>query len=234
MFHKITVPKLLNPDSIALLDKQVREAGETGARFLVLEGSRQNFCDGLDLRWVTENPGGDYMPQMQQYGALLKKIQTGKFISIALFIGDVSGGGLGLVCACDYVIASKSSTFSLPEGLLGLIPGMILPSLLNRLKPSVIKKMVFTGKKYDSAQALAWELVDEIVEETTFDEALTHAINSMKSCKKDSVGAIKELVYNSHLSKDEYARLGMNILSDKLKDAEVLERLRNLAAFSED
>jgi methylglutaconyl-CoA hydratase len=230
MFHKITVPSLLNPESIALLYKQVNEAEESGARFLVLEGGH-NFCGGLDLSWVTENPGADYLPQMQQYGALLRKLQTGKFISFALVRGDVSGGGLGMVCACDYVIAGKASTYSLPEGLLGLIPGMIFPALLNKLKPSVIKKMVFTGKKYDSAQALAWDIADEIVSEDAFEEALTRAIGTMRSCKKESVGTIKELIYDSHLSKDEYSILGMKILSDKLNDTDVRERLQNLAEF---
>ena len=94
--------------------------------------------------------------------------------------------------------------------------------------------MVFTGKKYDSTQALAWEIADEIVEETSFDKALFNAISTMRSCKRDSVGAIKELVYNSHLSKDEYARLGMKLLSDKLNDDEVSERLQNLVEFMED
>jgi len=234
MIHKITAPKLLNPGSIDLLFKQVHAAEESGARFLVLESRGDNFCDGLDLRWVTQNPGTDYMPQMQQYGALLKKLQTGKFISFALVKGDVSGGGLGLVCACDYVIAAKDSTYSLPEGLLGLIPGMILPALLNKLKPSVIKKMVFTGKKFDSTQALTWEIADEVVEESSFDKALEYAIASMKSCKKDSVGAVKELVYHSHVSKDEYAQMGMKILSTRLNDAEIIERLQDLAAFMED
>jgi enoyl-CoA hydratase/carnithine racemase len=234
MFHKITVPKLLNPESIALLYKQVNEAEESGARFLVLDSSDQNFCEGLDLGWVTEHPGRDYLPEMLQYGAFLKKLQIGKFISFALIKGNVSGGGLGMVCACDYVIAGKSSTYSLPEGLLGLIPGMIFPALLNKLKPSVIKKMVFTGKKYDSAQALAWDIADEIVEETVFEEALIRAIGTMKSCKKDSIGTIKELVYDSHLSKDEYARLGMKILSEKLTDTEVFERLKDIVEFMKD
>ena len=91
---------------------------------------------------------------MQKYASFLKKIQTEKFISISLVCGSVSGGGLGIVCASDYVIVEDSSTFSLPEGLLGLIPGMILPSLLNRISPQQIKKMVFTGKKYPASFAL--------------------------------------------------------------------------------
>jgi len=234
MHFKIEVPKLLNPESIALLHKQMNGAEQEGAQFLVLTGIRDIFCAGLDLHWVTENADRDYLPAMKQYHALLKKLQTGKFISIAIINGEASGGGMGLVCACDYVIAETHSTFSLPEGLLGLIPGMILPSLLNRLKPPDIKKMIFTGKKYNSAQSLALGICDEVVDEKVFEETLYMAINNMKSCKRDSVGAIKELLYDTHLSKDEYAKLGMKILSDKLNEAEIAERLQNIAAFMKD
>ncbi len=231
MHFKIDVPKLLNPESIALLHKQVNGAEQENAQFLVLTGSANIFCAGLDLHWVAENPDRNYLPAMKQYHALLKKLQTGKFISIAMINGEASGGGMGLVCACDYVIAEVQSTFSLPEGLLGLIPGMILPSLLNRLKLSDIKKMIFTGKKYNTAQSLALGICDEVVDEKVFEETLYMAINNMKLCKRDSVGAIKELLYYTHLSKDEYAELGMKILSEKLNEAEIAERLQNIAAF---
>jgi enoyl-CoA hydratase/carnithine racemase len=68
---------------------------------------------------------------------------------------------MGVVCACDYVIANTDSEFSLPEGLLGLIPGMIMPSLLNRLTPQQIKKMVLTGKGYKAEIAMEWGFDDE-------------------------------------------------------------------------
>jgi len=171
---------------------------------------------------------------MQPYAALLKKLQTGNFIAIALVKGEAAGGGLGLVCACDYVLANPESTYSLPEGLLGLIPGMILPAPTNKLQPSTIKRMVFTGKKYTSQQALAYQIIDEIIPDSEFEKALQAAISTMKHCKQDSVAAIKQLTYNAHLNKDELAMEGMKILAAKLTETEVQERLQNLVDFMED
>ena len=62
---EIEVPPLLNPDSIDLLNQKLLEAEEKQVRFILLTGSETTFCNGLDLRWVTENKDGDYMPQMQ-------------------------------------------------------------------------------------------------------------------------------------------------------------------------
>ena len=233
-YYTIQVPALLNPVSIALLIKEVNQAEEQGARFIVLQGGEECFCRGLDLRWVTQHTGQDFLPEMQPYAALLKKLQTGNFIAIAIVKGEAAGGGLGLVCACDYVIANPTSTYSLPEGLLGLIPGMILPALTNKIQPSVIKKMVFTGKKHTSAQALGYQIIDEIVNENELEKSLNAAISTLKHCKQDSVAAIKQLTYNSHLSKDELAVLGMQVLSGKLNETEVQERLQNLVEFMED
>jgi enoyl-CoA hydratase/carnithine racemase len=234
MIKEITIPPFLNPQSISGLTKQLTEAEQDGTRFLLLKGSETIFCNGLDLKWVAQNAGGNYMKEMQEYGAFLKKLQTGSFISIALVTGAASGGGMGLVCACDHVIADEASTFALPEGLLGLIPGMIMPALLNRLSPQRIKKMVLTGANYPSKVACDWGIVDDVVTKATLQDVVTKAINSMRNCKKDPVGDVKQLLYTANINKDELAQLGMNILAAKLNEPEISERLINLAEFMED
>jgi len=254
MFKEITIPPFLSHSSIRALSKRITQAEEDNVRFLVLKGRDDVFCNGLDLNWVTKNTPKNTLKDwyaskkmvsyfyrnthirkdMEAYGAFLKKLQTGYFVSIALVSGSVSGGGMGIACACDYVIADETSTFSLPEGLLGLVPGMILPALLNRMSTQQIKKMVLTGQKYPSNIALQWGIADEVVKNEELQTALTQALNSMKSCKQKPVGKLKQLLYNSHIDKDDLAAQGMDVLSAKLKDSEVSARLKNLAEFMED
>jgi len=234
MIKEINIPSFLNPESIRGLSNQLSEAENEGTRFLILKGSETIFCNGLDLKWIAANTQGNYMKEMKEYGEFLKELQTGSFISIAVVKGVASGGGMGIVCACDHVIADELSMFSLPEGLLGLIPGMIMPALLNRLSPQCIKKMVLTGKKYTTEIALQWGIADEIVKTADLQDATTKAIVSMKSCKKNPVGDLKQLLYTSNINKDELAQLGMNILAAKLNEPEINERLINLAEFMED
>lgn len=232
---EIEVPPLLNPDSIDLLNQKLVEAEEKQLRFILLKGSETIFCNGLDLRWVTENTDGDYMPQMQAYGSFLKKLQTGQFVSIAYVSGSTAGGGMGIVCACDHVIADSKSEFSLPEGLLGLIPGMILPALLNRLTPLQVKKMVLMGSKFSMNTIKNWALIEEFV--STPEEAqlaLSNVFDAYKSCKMDSVAAIKELVYSSNMDKDLLAQTGMDILIARLNEPEISDRLKSIAEFLEE
>ncbi len=231
---EISIPPFLNPQSIKDLTRQLLLAEKENTRFLILKGSDTVFCNGLDLKWVTQNASGNYLNDMQAYSDFLKKLQTGSFISVAVVSGAASGGGMGIVCACDYVLATETSTFSLPEGLLGLIPGMILPALLNRLSTQQIKKMVLTGQKYPSNIALQWGIADEVIKTNEMETSLTKVLSSMKSCKQEPIGILKQLLYNSHLHKDELAKQGMNVLSAKLNEPEISERLKNLAEFMED
>jgi enoyl-CoA hydratase/carnithine racemase len=230
---EIIIPPFLNPDSIRDLSKQISDSENSDTRFLILKGNKEIFCNGLDLKWVANNESGNYMQEMQEYAEFLKKLQTGKCISIAIVTGSVSGGGMGIVCACDHVITSQSGTFSLPEGLLGLIPGMILPSLLNRLSSQRIKKMVLTGQKYSAETALEWGIADEVKKDEELESALASAINSMRSCKKEPVGDIKQLLYTSTINKDELSLLGMKILNAKLNIPEIRERLKDISDFLE-
>lgn len=229
LFKEITIPAVLNPQSISDLTTQLNECENNHIRFVVLKGSDAVFCNGLDLAWVANSDEGDHIGDMQNYGAFLKKLQGGSFVSIALVKGIVSGGGMGIVCACDHVIADEASTFSLPEGLLGLIPGMILPSLLNRLSPQRVKKMVLTGKKYSSADALNYGIVDELSND--LETALTTAINNLRSCKPNAVADIKNILYTSHISKDELAQMGMDILNTRLQEPEIKQRLQDISDF---
>ena len=231
MITEINIPKFLNPKTIGELNLQLKKAEKENIRFVILKGNENCFCDGLDLKWIANNKPSGFKREIQAFGLFLKKLQTSKFISIAVVNGSVSGGGMGIVCACDYVIANEKSTFSLPEGLLGLIPGTILPPLLGKLTPHIIKKMFLSGQKYSSSNALSWGIADEVVNTNELENTLTKAVNSMKSCKPDSIGDFKNLLYNSHLSKTQLSQKGMNLLLSKLKNPEIKQRLINLAEF---
>ncbi len=198
-------------------------------RFVALKGSETVFCNGLDLAWAAGSMKGDDFEDMKNYAGFLKKLQQGNFISIALVKGTVSGGGMGIVCACDHVIAEETSTYSLPEGLLGLIPGMILPSLLNRLSSHRIKKMVLTGKKYSAATALEFGIIDEL--SGNLQKSLDEAIQTMRSCKPGAVRDIKEILYLSSSNKDELAVKGMHVLNQRLQEPEIKQRLKDLSDF---
>ncbi|MBA3544868.1 MAG: enoyl-CoA hydratase/isomerase family protein, partial [Nannocystis sp.] len=85
--------------------------------------------------------------------------------SLCVVGGAATGGGVGLVAACDMVIASNVASFVLPELLLGLIPAVVFPVISERIGPSRARWLALSGEKIEVGAALQIGLVDEIGED---------------------------------------------------------------------
>ena len=75
------------------------------------------------------------------------------------------GGGVSLAAACDLRIAASGATFGVTPARLGLVypPGDML-RLVRLVGPGVAKRLLFTGRIFSAADALAMGLINEMVE----------------------------------------------------------------------
>lgn len=140
---------------------------EPHCRAVVLRASGEHFCTGLDIRAVAANVAApqDATAGSEQFTALLKRLLTMPKIVVALVDGKVSAGGVGIVAACDLVLSSHRSQFSLPEALWGLLPCMVLPVLARRTGIQQARVMMLTTQVIDAAEAHRSHLVDELADD---------------------------------------------------------------------
>ncbi len=84
---------------------------------------------------------------------------------IAAIEGPCVGGGVSLAVACDLRIATTGATFGITPARLGLVypPGDML-RLVRLVGPGTAKRLLYTGRIFSSAEALAMGLVDELVD----------------------------------------------------------------------
>ena len=68
-------------------------------------------------------------------------------------------GGIGLIGACDIVVAGPRCTFALTEVRLGLAAAVISVALLPRLDERAAARYYLTGETFDAAEALRIGLV---------------------------------------------------------------------------
>ena len=73
--------------------------------------------------------------------------------------GHVRAGGMGLIGACDIVVAGPSCTFALTEARLGLAPAVISPVVLARLTPRGASRYFLTGETFGPMAAASLGLV---------------------------------------------------------------------------
>ena len=140
---------------------------EREAKIVVIEGLPEVFCFGADFsniaQLIEQGAGADAIIQEQDPEALYAwwlKLITGSYITIAHVRGKVNAGGIGLVAACDIVLAEENSQFSLSEMLFGLMPACVLPFLKRRLGFAKTNYMTLMTQPVTAARALEWGLVD--------------------------------------------------------------------------
>ncbi|MDT0394905.1 MULTISPECIES: enoyl-CoA hydratase-related protein [Streptomyces] len=91
-------------------------------------------------------------------------IRAARTPTIAAVGGYALGGGLETALSCDIRLASDNASFGAPEITLGWIGGGGMAAFLSRAAgPSNAAMMLLTGERIDSAQALKWHLVSEVV-----------------------------------------------------------------------
>ena len=106
--------------------------------------------------------------------------------------GRAEGYGLGLLAACDVVLAGDGASFSIPEMQRQIPPTLVMTALLGRVPPKLVAHMVLSQEAIGAADAFALGLVSKTVPDAALDaemEALTQRILGYRS---DSVRAIKE------------------------------------------
>jgi methylglutaconyl-CoA hydratase len=76
---------------------------------------------------------------------------------------------VGLLAACDVVVAGASSTFAFSEVRIGVVPAVISAVVLPRMVPHVAHRLMLTGQVFDADVAAAGGLVDLVVPDADVD-----------------------------------------------------------------
>lgn len=195
----------------ALSDQLVNEllAGLAAAerdedvRCVVLTHTGSTFCAGADLSEASGGAEGDpALDRAHQLVDLLRAIVALPKPVIGRIDGHVRAGGMGLVGACDIVLASSASTYALTESRLGLAASVISLTVLPKVEPRAAARHFLTGSKFDVAEAARIGLVTEAAGETSeLDEAVDRMTREFAACSPQGLRESKALVTHDLLER---------------------------------
>jgi enoyl-CoA hydratase/carnithine racemase len=170
----VMVNELLHAFEDAALDDQVRA--------VVLTGEGKAFCAGGDLSQMRSGPtGADELPHKGDYADLLKAMVHMPKPIIAKVNGHAMGGGLGLVAASHFAIASLAAKLGTPEINVGLFPMMIM-AVMRRLMPRRgMLEMMLYGERVTAEQAEDLGLVNAAVPVERLDEEVASVVQKIRS-----------------------------------------------------
>ena len=127
---------------------------ESGVRAVVLDHTGGTFCAGADLAEASGRDLGDVaVARARELTRLLRRILHLPIPVIGAVNGHVRAGGLGLIGACDIVVAGQSSTFALTEARIGVAPSIISLTLLPKMSARAAGRYFLTGEKFGAAEA---------------------------------------------------------------------------------
>ncbi|WP_194837279.1 enoyl-CoA hydratase-related protein [Nocardia sp. XZ_19_369] len=145
------------------------------------------FCSGMDFE--DRDDRAEPAANAGEFFAVLERIACGDVVSIAVVGGQVAGGGVGLVAACDTVLASSDATFSLPEALWGLLPAAVYPFLRRRIGPGPARHLALSAGTLTAADAARLGLVDEVNDR--LENAATAATRRSVRIDRETIARIK-------------------------------------------
>ena len=171
-----------------LEDRLAQASDDEGVRAIELTHTGGTFCAGADL---TEAREGGMAKRTRRLIALLRLIVEAPKPVVGSIDGHVRAGGVGLVGACDIVLAGPTSTFAFSEVRLGLAPAIISLTTLPRLTARAAGRYYLTGETFDAAEAARIGLITEATDD--IDAATVKVLDALRKSSPQGLRETKPL-----------------------------------------
>ena len=181
-------------------------------RVIVIKGGGSAFCSGADVNsWEPE-----------ELQLLLKTIAECSIPTIAEVHGVCLGGGMGLICACDFVLSKDDTFFGFPEVRIGMIPAVIFPYVSRKISLTKIRELFITGERFGNETAKSLGLLYH-------NNDLNSLISLIEKGGPIAQKRIKTLVNGNVHSKSSVDRdiELVNLISEIKQDVEALEGINS-------
>lgn len=164
----------------ALSDGLADARRDDGPRAMVLTGSGSIFSAGVDLFRVLEEDEAYLDRFLAAFHWTFLELFTTPRPVVAAINGHAIAGGCVLACACDRRIAADVElSIGLPELRVGVpLPAVALEIVRAAVGSDRLATILYGGETVSPADAMAWGLIDEVVDEN---EVVDRAVASARS-----------------------------------------------------
>jgi isohexenylglutaconyl-CoA hydratase len=189
-------------EEVRLAFERVRDDREV--RAVVLRGAGGTFCAGGDLKEMAlgartaatgEAELAFWADYNRAFGRMIAEVEAAPQVVVALLEGAVLGGGFGLACAADVVVAEAGAVFGLPETTRGIPPAQIAPYVVRRIGLSQARRLALLGQRFGAEEAARLGVVHRVVAGAAALEAgRDEVLAAVRQCAPGANAATKELL----------------------------------------
>jgi enoyl-CoA hydratase/carnithine racemase len=188
-------PEARNAISVEAWGELARTCGDaaaTGARLLVLEGSREAFCAGADLADFPDlaaDPGAATRFRLAMRGGL-DTLGNLPLATIAAVEGPGYGAGVALAMACDLRFAGAGARFAITPAKFGIsYPQEDIARLVELVGPGQASRLLLGAGSIDAGEAARIGLVELAAEDVAAEVA--HFAEAICANSSASIAVLK-------------------------------------------
>lgn len=167
------------------------------ALVVIVEGAGGNFSAGADI-FEFETVFAD----VESTKEFLSAIETGLMAleqldrpTIALMEGSSIGGGLAIGLCCDVRFCAEDAHLAVPPAKLGLLYGPVeTRKLVAAVGPARAKDLLFSGRRIDTVEALAFGLIDRRIPGAKLRIEAERYAKSLTELSQKSIRGAKKMV----------------------------------------
>lgn len=207
----------------------------SNTRILLITGNGKHFCAGADIKWMKDSAKlslEDNHADAMALSRMLETLNTFHRPTIAKIHGASLGGGTGIACCCDIVVADETSKFAFSEVKLGIMPATISPYAVAAIGARAARRYFLTAEVIDALEAYRIGLVHDVCSTDNLDLRVEEKIDSLFKCGPKAQGAAKQLIFdvaNAEINDTLRESLATRLASIRTSD----EAQEGLGAFLE-
>ena len=172
---------------------------DESVRSVVLTSTGRMFCAGGDLSEFASAKEGAGRLMMEMAADLhlgLSRLSRNRAPVIAAVNGTAAGAGFSLVMACDLVIASEGSVFTMAYTNAGVTPdGTSTYFVARHIGVRRMLDLTLTNRVLSAQEAEAWGLVNRVVPDDEVDAATAELAQTLADGPAWALGHAKQIVY---------------------------------------
>jgi len=149
---------------------------------VVLAGVGGHFCSGGDIEWMQRLAAENRemsLADTRKLAALLYRVDTLIKPTVARVQGLATGGGTGLIAACDIAVGSHEAEFCFTEVRIGLFPSTIAPYVIRAMGERMARRYFLSAERFPAAEAFRIGLLSDIVPLAELDQKINELLGHL-------------------------------------------------------
>ena len=191
-------------------------AADSNVRMVQLTGAGNAFCAGADLTEMQAQAHAsetDNLAHAKHLAQVLNALDSFPKPTLARVNGDGYGGALGLIAACDIVVAVDSAKFAFTEVRLGIIPAVVSPFVLAKIGESAALRYFLTAETMSATTLKEIGLAHETVPAERLDATCGSIIDAILKGAPGAQAAAKTLIRDAKAAAGQRAATALSMAS---------------------